>query len=252
MPTGLAFATGPKVTTSLGVSAVWPELWGLEDIDYCQIHVYIPSTARAAGSLHFNAADLAFERLGRLDEFLKPRMMSEFGFAPDAGGGSNRNTLNENDPSGIHLHNAIWATALGGSAGCAQLWWWDHYIRPNDLWYHYAALSKFVADMDFAGARFARLRSPDDSDVTEGHIWVQNRESTWRRRIVEKSEPGTRTGVRIGIPNVEEGDYVVEWWDTYSGKVTTTAEQRTEDGVLRLVAPDFTTDVTLRFRKIKR
>jgi len=248
------------VTTSLGGSEVWPELWRLDAMDLCQIHTYIPASARAAGSLHFNAADLAFERLGRLEEFMKPRMVAEFGFAPDEGGGSNKNTLNEKDPLGIHLHNAIWATSLGGAAGCAQSWWWDLYIRPNKLWHHYAALSKFVEGVDFAKGRFARLTSPPGSDVTliglknstEGCVWIQNRESTWRRRIIEKTEPATRRNVRLGIPNVEDGNYRIEWWDTYLGKVKTSAEQRPDGGVLKLVAPDFATDIALKFKKLEQ
>jgi len=248
------------VTTSLGGSQVWPELWRLDSMDLCQIHTYIPASARAAGSLHFNAADLAFERLGRLEGFMKPMMVSEFGFAPDLGGGSNKNTLNEKDPLGIHLHNAIWATSLGGSAGCAQLWWWDHYIRPNGLWHHYSALSKFIAGIDFAKGRFARLTSPPGAEVTliglkngtEGYVWLQNSESTWRRRIIEKTAPEVREHVKLGIPNVEDGNYQIEWWDTYLGKVKTTAEQRPDKGVLRLVVPDFATDIALKFRRIEK
>jgi hypothetical protein len=140
------------------------------------------------------------------------------------------------------------------------MYWWDHYIRPNDLWYHYAALSRFVSGIDFAGGRFARIRGPEESEVAitglksriEGYIWVQNRESTWRRRIVEGKAPRTLSGVRLGIPNVERGTYRVEWWDTYAGKVITGAEQRDEGGILRLVVPDFPTDVALRFRKLER
>jgi HD-like signal output (HDOD) protein len=34
---------------------------------------------------------------------------------------------------------------MSGSAGTAMNWWWDEFIRPNDLYGHYAAISRVLS-----------------------------------------------------------------------------------------------------------
>ena len=34
-----------------------------------------------------------------------------------------------------------------GAAGAANIWWWDNYVDPNNLYFHYAALSAFLKDV---------------------------------------------------------------------------------------------------------
>lgn len=50
----------------------------------------------------------------------------------------------QDDPTGIHIRNTIWTTALSGTAGSAMPWWWDTYIDPNDLYSIYTPLSLFT------------------------------------------------------------------------------------------------------------
>ncbi len=79
------------------------------------------------------------------------------------------------DPEGIHLHNAIWASALSGSAGTAMIWWWDSYVDPQNLYYHYKALARFTENEQWANSNFRKLDSPANTDKL-GVYGLQNDE----------------------------------------------------------------------------
>jgi hypothetical protein len=67
----------------------------------------------------------------------RPVLMSEFSlnpwFEPTA-----------DDPTGIHVRQTMWATALSGAAGAAASWWWDTYLFPQNLVDIYAPLAAFT------------------------------------------------------------------------------------------------------------
>lgn len=50
----------------------------------------------------------------------------------------------EDDPSGIHIRNTIWASIMNGAAGAAMPMWWDTYIAPQNLFNIYAPLAYFT------------------------------------------------------------------------------------------------------------
>ncbi|MFC1959644.1 DUF5060 domain-containing protein [Chloroflexota bacterium] len=39
----------------------------------------------------------------------------------------------EDDPTGIHVENTIWASMLSGAAGAGMSWWWDTYLEPQAI-----------------------------------------------------------------------------------------------------------------------
>jgi len=122
------------ITTSFANSNGDPEIDALPEMDYVQTHNY--------GSLDTAEGLLGYTRR-KIERFGKPHIVGEFGTGAMAEG-------NGADTDGIHLHDGIWSTSLAQSAGCAQLWWWDNYVEPRDLYYHFAALSRFLEDVDFA------------------------------------------------------------------------------------------------------
>ncbi len=50
----------------------------------------------------------------------------------------------DDDPTGVHIQNTMWATVLSGAAGGAMPWWWDTYIDPQDLYHFYTPLRFFT------------------------------------------------------------------------------------------------------------
>ena len=53
----------------------------------------------------------------------------------------------DDDPTGIHIRNTIWASVFSGAAGAGASWWWDTYLEPQDLLPIYQPLAAFVADI---------------------------------------------------------------------------------------------------------
>ena len=96
-------------------------IWALPEMDLTQIHYYGAGVNEALRSRHL-----------MMQQYGKPNIIGEFGDNTGTGG---------SDPSGTVIHQALWATAMVG--GGAMPWWWDNYIHPNNLYYHWAGLSAF-------------------------------------------------------------------------------------------------------------
>lgn len=129
------------ITTSYAYAYGDPAVDGLPELDYVQTHSY--------GSRDIAAMAVFFAQKKHGD-YGRPHMIGEFG----AGAMAEFLTA---DREGYHLHEGIWASAMSGDFGCAALWWWDNYIRPLDLYYHFAALSRFLEDAPITDPEFGPL-----------------------------------------------------------------------------------------------
>ncbi len=124
-----------------GTVASEPGLW--EPLDFVQVRY---DQGRPADE----PADQVAGVLGVLGEAsaytTKPMLLSEFSlnrwYAPA-----------DDDPTGVHVHNTIWAAALGGFAGGAMPWWWDNYIDRQDLYHLFGPLALFARDIPWSTAR---------------------------------------------------------------------------------------------------
>ncbi|MDW8321386.1 MAG: DUF5060 domain-containing protein [Armatimonadota bacterium] len=128
------------ITTSFADSNGREVIDRLLQIDYTTTHNY--------GSRDTSSALTFFHR--KKEVYGKPHYVAEFG----AG------AMGEDphvDPTGIALHSGIWSTLLDGAAGTAMLWWWDNHIHPHDLYYHFAALSRFIRGVNFPQESFRRV-----------------------------------------------------------------------------------------------
>ncbi|HEY2725627.1 MAG TPA: DUF5060 domain-containing protein, partial [Parafilimonas sp.] len=121
------------VTTSYAYDTNDPDTWQLPNIDFTQTHYYVSApdleTVLANGAQKY------------LSSYHKPTLNGEFGLSGD---GSVLDTL---DPNGIYIHNSIWGSALSDAMGTAMTWWWDNYIDPQNLYYHYKPLSSFLSNI---------------------------------------------------------------------------------------------------------
>ncbi len=149
------------VTTSYAHSDQDPEVWNNPDFDLTQTHFYIntPNIERAlAGGVR-----------QYLEEFDKPTLTGEFGL----GGSPN---LSNADPDGIHLHNGLWGALFGGGAGTGMTWWWDVYVHPRNLYYHFFPIRTLVDDVPFVDANLSPTVSyvsgaPGDLALTPSLGW---------------------------------------------------------------------------------
>jgi hypothetical protein len=129
------------ITTSFADSNGREVIDRLPQIDFSQTHNY--------GSRDISSALTFFHR--KKEQYGKPHLVGEFG----AG------AMGEDphvDPTGIALHSGIWSTVMDGAAGTAMLWWWDNHIHPHDLYYHFAALSRFIQGVNFPKEGFRRVQ----------------------------------------------------------------------------------------------
>jgi hypothetical protein len=123
------------ITTSYAIDTNDPDTWQLPNIDFTQTHYYVSApnleTILANGAQNY------------LSSYHKPTLNGEFGLSGDG------STLASLDPNGVYIHNAIWGSSLSGAMGSAMTWWWDNYIDPQNLYYHYKPLSSFLSTTKF-------------------------------------------------------------------------------------------------------
>ncbi|MCB0639715.1 MAG: DUF5060 domain-containing protein, partial [Lewinella sp.] len=141
------------VTTSFARYQYGSLVWNSPDIDFTQTHHYFdsPNLERI----------LVDHSQVYLDDYGKPTLNGEFGLlTADTG-------LDALDPNGIHLHNCMWGTFFGGAMGPSMTWWWDSYVDPQDLYYHFAALADRIAGMDLINGDYQPVRPAVDGPAAD-------------------------------------------------------------------------------------
>jgi hypothetical protein len=248
------------VTTSLGLHTVWNELWRLEDIDFTQIHAYLPRPDQADRPDERDAV-LAVLRAGeRVAPFGKPYHVSEFGYLDLP----NVTRTNEKDPTGIHLRNAIWGGLFSGAAGTPAIWWWDDYVHERNLYKHYASAAAFLHDLDPADAAWTRMVAAGSAKVRvlgvkkrdAAALWLQREGNHWYRRVAQEKPLEPLGKVKVRVPDLEPGAYRVTWWDTAGGEITHYAQRtapRRGDPATHDLVLEYTTghpDIAVKVRRI--
>lgn len=136
---------GHLVTTSYADESQGELVWTLPEIDLTQTHYYLPSANLERA--------LAHGAKGYQELYDKPTLVGEFGI----------NTQNVNlrslDPDGIYIHNGLLGGFFGGGFGTAASWWWDNYIHPQDLYYHYKGLSEIIPLVPLKERHFTPTKS---------------------------------------------------------------------------------------------
>ena len=54
----------------------------------------------------------------------------------------------------------------------------------------------------------------------------------------------------MDLPRLADGQYRVEWWDTYAGQPITHALVRTREGILSLRVPPGQPDIACKVRRV--
>ena len=135
---------GHLITTSFAHDINDPLVWNNPDLDITQTHYYLNTgnieRALAGGVRNY------------LDLYGKPTLTGEFGLGAYS-------SLSVSDQDGIHLHNGLWGALFGGGMGSAMSWWWDSYVHPRDLYYHFDGISQVVRDIPFDSENLGPGRS---------------------------------------------------------------------------------------------
>jgi hypothetical protein len=224
-------------------------------LDIGQVHHYLRPTLGEAGQDEV-AAVVQLAAYLREHGPGKPGMIAEFGLADDKWGLS---PLMKQDEGLEHFRHALWSSALSGAAGTAMFWWWEQ-IDIQDGYRHYKPLAKFLADEPFGQKVFSPLAAQSSLGhvrvvgLTAGDrmlLWLFNSEATWHKRLVEKHAAQEIAEMQITVPNVADGNWRVEWWDTRSGEIVR-REAVSADGSLQLAAPPMTSDMAVKLIRTKQ
>jgi hypothetical protein len=189
----------------------------------------------------------------------KPFLLGEFG------------SPFELETNGILLHQGLWSPPMHGSFGTGMFWWWDSYIHPNNLYYHFAGIAAFYAGEDLAAHEWQLTQSTLNEDIDANLyglqdsryalLWIVNKdysESAFVRQYERNLRDGVENPLEIEFPEVsgavltlsglDDGRYVVEWWDTETGSIVSTSEVTVSGGQTSIDVPAFSKDLALKVR----
>lgn len=191
-------------------------------IDIGQVHHYLRPALGESG--HDESAAVAhWARFLREHGARKPGLIAEFGLADDNWGLS---PLMKEDERLDHFHNALWASAMSGTAGTALFWWWEQLDR-QDGYQHYKPLTTFMAGEPLGiepvspiqpSASAPRFRVMGLRGTGRVLLWLFDTDTNWHRSLVEKKPPKRTSDVEIRLTGLTAGRWKLQWWDTRSGK----------------------------------
>ena len=141
-------------------------IWSSPAMDIAQIHYYGGGVVETLRS-----------RQEMMVKYAKPNIIGEFG--DNTGGGGD-------DPKGTVIHQGLWAVSMVG--GGAMPWWWDSYIHPKNLYYHWRALADYWEGEDLRNGNFQPIRvlchggpaTPSSARVYPGKGWEASTRSDFR------------------------------------------------------------------------
>jgi len=248
------------VTTSFWNSFPTLSFWqnsAYPDVDYADVHAYVfqgqglsvrVDKPFPGVSISVASADDYYDTAAETQQLSmllgaqqpygvgKPVMRGETGFV--AGDTDTAYTGLYSDTTGIWLHNFIWGQINPG--GLIESYWYDnpHIVNPHppkpvapfDHRPEFRPYYDFIKDVPLTNGNYQdaaattsqpALRAWGQKDLVHqaAHLWIANRDHTWQNVVNEVPiQPITGT-VTIGgfLPN---RPYLVSWWDTYNGTIT--------------------------------
>jgi hypothetical protein len=234
------------------VTTSWrdPALFALPEIGLVQAHSYWDQRYDAA---QYTLQDTEY----LMRPFGKPYFFGEQGVDDPA-------AAMALDPEGHHFRAALWASALSGAAGTGLYWWWHNYIEGLDLYRTYRPLAAFLKDEDFAARNWkqAGLSRPNLPVTLNLYgLAARDRALLWIhdplafRTAGGKAERGpSQPTASLNVTGLEDGEYVIEYWDTLRGEVVRRDEGRVRSSRhfgygIELTPPDFWHDLAVRISK---
>jgi len=181
----------------------------------------------------------------------KPALIGEFGLADTKWGLSD---YMKKDAKGVHFHTSLWASAFAGVSGTAMFWWWE-LLDQQDAYKHYRPLSVFLTNVSFAELRQTDASISSDQLRVLGYqgdecayLWISDSRATWWNQIAENKQPEPVTDAAVEIKGLRDGQYRLEWWDTYEGKTIRTEQVSSVGALLQISVPSFSRDIACKIR----
>jgi hypothetical protein len=222
-------------------------LFALPEIDFAQLHFYAyPGVSDLSESIPFLLTAIAAPG--------KPVLAAEIGV-------DYRGPVETiaRDPTGVGVHDTLWAGVLAGSLGTGMSWWWDNVIDPLDLWSHWGPVARATEGIAFDREAFAPggavaqsatrpLRAYALRGTSTLLAWVRNTRHQWY-------PPGTGldptpiADATLAVSGLADGDWQARWIDTLSGADLAVGPVQIAGGAATLPIPTFSQDVALRLER---
>jgi hypothetical protein len=152
------------------------------------------------------------------------------------------------DREGILIHDMIFAPFFCGAAGSGGMWHWDHYIYPNNLWYHFQRFKNAIADIDPIKEKFENFTFESNGvrcfglrGQTKTIIWGRDASCNWRTEFEQGITPQPKTDLSFIVEDAVKIKYTsakvyLPWEDSWSNVTL-------ENG--RIDVPAFTRSVVI-------
>ncbi|MBN1794198.1 MAG: DUF5060 domain-containing protein [Candidatus Omnitrophica bacterium] len=259
-----------------------PDVWSLDQISFTQLHIYNQRNYAEFFSPEGNNGipgkykKKTFERSrAMVEKYNKPFLVGEFGWIDEL--------IRRLDQDGIHLHNALWASILSYQAGTPMVWYWDLYVHPNNLYYHFKAVARFLEGVDFLHSTFedarvvltgcpeerVMLRAIESDGVAL--VWLHNREYNLDQHIACLTEeaknvirkkrnqplqgcsfpPSFLENITLRFPHFKQGTYQVRWYNTFTGEQMQKETVASGADGLTVRVPKVMSDIAGKIERIK-
>lgn len=133
----------------------------------------------------------------------------------------------------------------------------EHYPAPIDLRPVFKPYYEFIKNIPINNGRYVdsavtssnpKIRVWGQKDLPGGraHLWIQNIDHTWKN-VVDNVSITAQSGT-VTIPGFTANrSYQVQWWNTYTGTVSSTAQVTSNSsGVISLAVSNLTTDTAVQ------
>ncbi|NLC94482.1 MAG: DUF5060 domain-containing protein [Bacilli bacterium] len=214
--------------------------YGLSTIDFVNPHSYDYANKNMNNQL--------VNRINAIwNIYQKPVIFSELGINAESGG-----RTYEMDPTGITIHQGLWASIMGGGAGGAMNWWWDSWVHPHNLYYRFEGAAKYSKLMDLRGSTYIQLSSLKDITISNNqisilgyridnrlYIYLYDKNWTYFYQNIKPKEE-----VIVTIPFVN-GEFKVTIIDTKTGEIIDTASIVINDEKFTFQLPTFHEDIAI-------
>lgn len=150
---------------TVGLYDYQPLILANSQLDFVQVSVYQSRPVEQADDQIAEVLEALNQ--ARLVAPDRPVLLNEFSlnpwFEPTA-----------DDPTGVHLRNTIWATALYGAAGSAMSWWWDTYVDAQDLYSIHTPLALFTRDIPWHTTELASVTPRITGDFPYENLRIED------------------------------------------------------------------------------
>lgn len=226
-------------TSAYGVDLT-KKLGGVGNLNIVQKHLYSTSIVKGIRE--------GWQELCGLG---KPYFVAEFGAGVDP-------EADASDTRGATLHAGVWAAFMTPSAGNAMPWWWDTTIDPNDLYEHWTGLSAFAKGEDRRGKGhklvYASIPLSGGKKLEIQGLLCKTELLGWvydPAKIQNTASPEYTvipSGTYFWLVGMADGEYDIEFWDTYTGQVLERVSKRSDLGRLKITFPEAAKDIACKVK----